>query len=111
MKLLFNLLVNGFAVFVAAYLLPGVEVDNFLTAVIVAIVLGLVNAIIKPIFVLLTLPINILTIGLFTFVINALLVMLVSSIVSGFEVTNFWWAVVFSVVLSVISSFLHWLSK
>lgn len=111
MKLILNILISGLAVFLSAYLLPGVEVDGFLTAILVAVVLGLVNAVIKPIFVLFTLPINILTLGLFTFVINALLVMLVSVVITGFTVSNFWWALIFSIVLSFVSSFFNWLKK
>jgi putative membrane protein len=109
--LLVNLIVNSIAVFISAYILPGVEVDTFLTAAIVAIVLGAVNMFIKPILVLLTLPFNILTLGLFTFVINALLVLLVSNIVPGFVVSGFWYALLFSLVLSIVSSFLSSLKK
>lgn len=111
MKIIVNLLVSGIAVIITAMLLPGVHVNNFITAVIVAVVLGILNAFIKPLFLLLTLPINILTLGLFTFVINALLVMLAGLIVPGFVVESFWWALLFSLVLSLINSFLHSLSK
>ena len=111
MRLLIYLLVNGLAVFITAYILPGITVDNFLTAVIVAVVLGVANFILKPILILLTLPITILTLGLFTFVINALLVMLVAALVPGFHVSGFGWALVFSLVLSLVGSFLHALSK
>lgn len=93
--------------FVAAYVLPGVRVDSFVTAVIVAVILGAVNAFIKPVLVLLTLPVTVLTLGLFIFVINALLVLLVAAVVPGFKVDGFWTALLFSVVLSAISWFLH----
>lgn len=106
-----NLIVNALAVIISAYILPGVKVDGFLTAVVVAVVLGVVNMFIKPILLLLTLPLNILTLGLFTFVINALLVLLVSNLVPGFKVSGFLWALIFSLVLSVISSFLYSLAK
>lgn len=102
-----NLIVSGLAVLISAYILPGVKVDGYVTALIVAIVLGVVNAILKPILLLVTLPINILTLGLFTFVINAILIILVSNIVPGFKVESFWWALLFSLVLSVINSILH----
>ncbi len=111
MKILINLLVSGLAVFVAAYVLPGVKVDSFLTAVVVAIGLGIVNAILKPILVILTLPISLVTLGLFTLVINAALVLLVAAIVPGFTVSSFWWALAFSLVVSVVSWFLQSLSK
>lgn len=106
-SLIISLLVNTIAVLVSSYLLPGVKVDGFGTAVVVAIVLGIVNAFLKPILILLTLPINILTFGLFTFVINALLVLLVGNIVPGFHVSGFLWALAFSLVLAVISAFLY----
>lgn len=102
-----NLIVSGLAVLISAYVLPGIKVDGYVTALIVAIVLGIVNAVVKPILLLITLPINILTLGLFTFVINAILILLVSNIVSGFKVESFWWALLFSLVLSVINSILH----
>lgn len=104
---LLNLLVSGLAVFVSAYFLPGVKVDSFVTALIVAVVLGLVNAFIKPALVFLTLPVTMLTLGLFIFVINALLVLLVAAVVPGFQVNGFWYALLFSVVLSFVSWVLH----
>jgi len=111
MQLLINLLVSGFAVFVTAYVLPGVRVSGFLTAIVVAIVLGIVNMLIKPILIILTLPLNILTLGLFTFIINGLLILLVSAFVPGFTVQNIWWAIIFSLVLSVVNWFLNALTK
>lgn len=111
MQFIINLLINGFAVFVAAYLLKGVHVDNFLTAIIVAVVLGIVNTIIKPVLSLLTLPLNLLTLGLFNFVLNGLMIILVSKVVPGFSVQNVWWAIIFSLVLSVVNWFLHLLKK
>lgn len=107
MKIILNLLLSTLAVFVSAYILPGVKVDTFATAFIVAIVLGAINAFLRPILILLTLPINVLTLGLFTFVINALLILLVAQIVPGFRVNGFLWALLFSLVLSLINSFLH----
>lgn len=106
-----NLIVGTLAVIISAYILPGVKVDGFLTAVVVAVVLGAINMFIRPVLLLLTLPLNILTLGLFTFIINALLVLLVSSLVPGFKVSGFLWALVFSLVLSVVSSFLSSLAK
>lgn len=111
MKILINWLISGLAVIVTAYLLPGVFVRDFFTALVVALVLGIINAILRPILVILTLPINIMTLGLFTFVINAVLVLMVTAIVPGFTVINFWWALLFSLVLSLINWFLHTLSR
>lgn len=111
MQLAVFLLVNAISVFVASHILPGVEVRNFATALIVAIVLGVLNTFVKPILILLTLPINILTLWLFVFVINAFLILLASVIVPGFKVNGFFWALAFSLVLSIVSSFLNSLSK
>ena len=111
MQLLLFLLVNSFAVFATSYVLPGVQVENFVTAIIVAVVLGVLNTFVKPILIILTLPINILTFWLFTFVINAALVLLASAIVPGFKVNGFLWALAFSLVLSIVSSFLNSLAK
>lgn len=111
MKLILHLLISGFAVFVASYILPGIKVDGFVTALIVAVVLGVINTFIKPIIVLLTLPINLITLGLFTIIINGALVLLTSAIVKGFFVENFLWAILFSLLVSVLSSFLNKLAK
>ena len=103
MMLLLRWLVMTAAVAVAAYVVPGVALKGLFTAVMVALFLGIVNILIKPVLILITLPINILTLGLFTFVINALLVLLVSAVVKGFEVNGFWPAILFSIVLSVVN--------
>ncbi|MBP7089832.1 MAG: phage holin family protein [Syntrophorhabdaceae bacterium] len=91
------------SVMVASYIIPGVNVKGFFTAMWVALFIGIVNVLVKPFLIFITLPINILTLGLFTFVINALLIMLASSVIKGFEVKGFWIAMLFSVVLSVIN--------
>ena len=112
MKIVVKLLVNSLAVAITAYLLQaGVTIDSFFTAVVVAVVLGVINTFIKPIIILLTLPLNLITLGLFTFVINGLFILLVSSVVAGFDVRNFWWAVLFGIVLAIINSVLNMFSK
>jgi putative membrane protein len=107
MGILINWLVTTLAVITAAYLLPGVTVRNFLAGVLAALVLGLINAVLRPILVILTLPLTVVTLGLFIFVINALLVLLTSAIVPGFEVRSFWWALLFSLLFSIVSFLLH----
>lgn len=107
MPILITLLVNSIAVFVAAAILPGVSLNNFLTAIVVAVVLGFVNTIIRPILFLLTLPLTILTLGLFSLVIIGLLTLLVSYIVPGFQVDGFFWALAFALVLAICNSFLY----
>lgn len=103
-----RLFFSGLAVLITALTLDGVTVDPWWWALIIAVVLGFVNAWIRPLVKFLTLPINILTLGLFTFVINALMVMLCSWIVKPhFEVENLWWAMAFSVVLTLVSWLLH----
>ena len=103
MLLLIKWFIMTLSVMVASYIIPGVNVKGFFTAMWVALFIGIVNVLVKPFLISITLPINILTLGLFTFVINALLIMLASSVIKGFEVKGFWIAMLFSVVLSVIN--------
>lgn len=102
MKLLIRLLINALAILLIAYLVPGVAVTGFYTALIVAVVLGLLNLVIKPLILLLTLPITILTLGLFTFVINALLFWFVGTVVKGFSVDGFVPAFIGALILTVV---------
>lgn len=111
MKVLLRILVSAVAVFVTARVLPGVHVAEFSTALVAAVVLGLVNAVLRPILLVLTLPINILSLGLFTLVIMGGLVELTARLVPGFQVDGFGWAVAFAVVLSIVNAFLHALEK
>lgn len=104
MNLIVRLLLNGLAVMLTGYILPGVSVSDFGTAILVALLLAVVNVLVKPILILLTIPITILTLGLFLLVINALIILLVESLITGFEVDGFWWALLFSLVLSVFNS-------
>ncbi|MCU0652799.1 MAG: phage holin family protein [Candidatus Pacebacteria bacterium] len=107
MNIFVSWIVMAIAIVLSAYVLPGVTVSGFITALMVALVLGLVNAFIRPLVLVLTLPINILTLGLFTLVINALMIMLVSYIVPGFKVDGFWYALLFSIVLALVLYVLH----
>lgn len=111
MALFINWLILTLAVLGTAYILPGVSVSGFWAAFITALVLGIVNVFIRPILLFLTLPINILTLGIFTFVINALLILLVSAIVPGFSVANFWWALLFSIVITILVYILNKIVK
>ncbi len=107
LNVILSLLLSTIAVFVTAHILPGVRVASFGTALVVAVVMAFVNTLIRPFILLLTLPINVLTLGLFTFVIIGGLVLFVSAIVPGFYVDGFWWALAFAFVLAVISGFLN----
>ena len=90
----------------AAYLLPGVHIDGYVTALILALVLAVLNAIVRPVLVFLTIPVTILTLGLFLLVINALIILLADYLVAGFEVDGFFWALIFSLVIAVIKAIL-----
>jgi putative membrane protein len=107
MQLIVKILISAVSVFIAAYILPGVTVTDFYAAIIVAIVLGAVNMVIRPILLLLTLPITLITFGLFAIVINAALVLLVDYLIPTFSVESFVWAILFSIVVSIISWFLQ----
>jgi putative membrane protein len=111
MKLLLKLLLNAVAVLVLAEILKGVAIDNYITAIIVAVVLSILNLIVKPILVILTLPITIMTLGLFLFIINACIILLADKLIDGFSVNNIWWAVLFSILLSILQSLLHSMLK
>ena len=107
MMLLLKWLIMTLSIGIAAYLIPGITVSGFFSALFVALFLGIINTLVRPFLILITLPINILTLGLFTFVINAVLVLLASKVVHGFEVNGFWWAMLFSIVLSIVQYILN----
>jgi putative membrane protein len=102
MSSLIHWIISAIAIGITAFLIPGATV-GVLSAFVAAIVLGAINVFIKPVLILLTLPVNILTLGLFTFVINAMLIMLTSAIVPGFRVDGFLTALLFSLVLSIVN--------
>jgi putative membrane protein len=106
MKLLFRILITSILVLLISHFMTGVHVKDFVTALLVAVVLGLFNVFIKPIFVVLTLPFTIFTLGLFLLVINAVIILLCTNIVGGFAVNSFWTALLFSIVLSLSQSIL-----
>jgi putative membrane protein len=103
MRLLIVWLINAVALFALPYLMSSIRVDSFTTALIAALVLGLVNTLIRPILVLLTLPVTVLTLGLFILVINALLFWMVANFVGGFHVAGFWSALGGAILYSLIS--------
>ena len=103
MSFLIKMIVTTFAVVIGSYFLPGVAVADFLTAIIVAFVLGILNALLKPILVILTIPVTVLTLGLFLLVINAFIIQLAAYFVRGFDVASFWYALLFSIILSFIT--------
>ncbi len=106
MKILLKIIISAISIIITAYLLPGIHVKDLFTSLIVAIVLALLNGFIKPILIILTIPVTILTLGLFLLVINALMILIAGNLVAGFVVDGFWWALLFSIILSLISSLL-----
>lgn len=104
MNFLIRVLVVAAVSFGLAHLLGGVHVTDFWTAFVFAIVLALLNMFIKPLLILFTLPVTFLTMGLFLFVISAVVVLLASKFVEGFKIDSFWWALLFSIILSIITS-------
>lgn len=107
MRLLIRILITSGLVMLIAHFMTSVHVANFTTSLIVAVVLGLLNLFIKPILVILTLPVTILTLGLFLFVINAIIILICSEIVGGFSVDSFWTALIFSIILSICQSIVY----
>jgi len=106
MKFILRILIIAAVSFGLAHVLTGIHVDTFWTAFIFAVVVALLNIFIKPLVTLLTLPVTILTLGLFLFVINAAVVLLASRFVDGFSIDNFWWGLLFSLLLSLFTSIL-----
>ena len=105
-NILVQLILGGIAVIISEYLIPGVEVSSFFTAILVAALLAILNITIKPILIILTIPITFLTLGLFLLAINSLIILMAGAIIPGFTVDGFWWALLFSLVLSLVNALL-----
>ena len=104
MKGIIQFLLNGLAVLLTAYLLPGVHVEHYGHALLAALVLAITNVLLKPLLILFTIPLTIATFGLFLLVINAVIIIIVDYFVPGFRVDGFWWAIAFSLILSIFNS-------
>ena len=102
-----RIIVTSVIAFGLSYILKGIKIDSFWTAIILAVVLAVLNAILKPILIILTLPITLVTFGLFLFVINAAIILLADKFIDGFDVDGFWWALLFSLLLSTVSAVLY----
>jgi putative membrane protein len=111
MNLILRILLSAIAVVILAKVLPSVSVNSYMTAVIVAVVLSLLNLLVKPILVILTLPVTIVTFGLFLLIINAIIILLADKLIDGFAVENIWWALIFSLLLSFLQSIFFSLLK
>jgi putative membrane protein len=103
MNFIMRIIVTSIVAFGLSYILSGVHFDTFTSAVVLAIL----NAIVKPLLILITLPITVVTLGLFLFVINALIILLADSLIKHFHVDGFWWALLFSLLLSIVTSLLY----
>ena len=111
MNFILRMLLSAAAVLLIANFLTGVHVEDYTVAIIVALVLGFLFAFLKPFLVFLTLPITIVNLGFFLLVINTIIILLANKLVTGFSVDGFWWAMIFSILLSIVESFLHSLIK
>lgn len=111
MNFLIKVLISTLAVLLGAYLMPGVWVSSFGTALLVAVVLAILNALVKPVLVILTIPITILTLGLFLLVINALIILMAEGLIGGFQVDGFFWALLFSLLLSLLTWIMESLAR
>ena len=107
MNFLLRIIITAVVAFALSYVLSGIHIDTFWTALVLSLVLALLNFFLKPILIILTLPITILTLGLFLFIINALIVWFASDLVRGFHVDGFGWALLFSLLLSLLTSLLY----
>jgi putative membrane protein len=107
MNIIMRIVVTSIVAFGLSYILSGVHIDTFTTAIVLGIVLAILNAIVKPILVFITFPITVVTLGLFLFVINALIILLADKIIRSFNVDGFWWALLFSLLLSIVTSVLY----
>ncbi len=108
-QLIAKILISGAALMFTSNLIDGIYVDGWSSVFIAAIILGIVNAVIRPLLLILTLPLNLMTLGLFTFVINGMVLKTVANVVSGFDIVGIWPAVIGAIVLSVVSTVLNWL--
>ena len=104
MSILIKWILSALAVLIGAYILPGVAVDSIWAALIVAVILAILNTFLKPLLIILTIPITVVTLGLFLLVINALMILLTDYLIGGFQVANFWWALAFSLILSILGA-------
>ena len=111
MNFLIKLFLSAISVMLASYLLPGIEVTDFLSALFFAALLALLNATIKPLLIIFTLPLTVFTLGLFLLVINAVVILMVDDFIPGVQVDGFWWALIFSLILTIMTSMLEGMTK
>lgn len=110
MNFIVKLILNALAIMLTAYLLPGIHIENFISALMLALVLAILNATVRPLLVILTIPVSVVTLGLFLIVINALVILLADWFIPGSHIDGFWWAVLFGFILSILNSILYGLA-
>lgn len=104
--MLVNLLINTISIFAVSYILTGIQIDSFMTALIVAVVMAVLNVTLKPLLILITIPLTIITFGLFLLVVNVLVLYAADALIGGFHIAGFWWALAFSILVSLVNSIL-----
>jgi putative membrane protein len=104
--MLVNLLINTISIFAVSYILSGIQIDSFVTALIVAVVLAVLNVTLKPLLILITIPLTVITFGLFLLVVNVLVLYAADALIGGFHIAGFWWALAFSILVSLVNSIL-----
>ncbi len=110
-SLITNLLINTISIFAVSYILSGIQVDTFMTALIVAVVMAVLNVTLKPLLFVITIPITIVTFGLFLLVLNVLVLYAAAAMIDGFHIAGFWWALLFSFLVSFVNGVLFGLGK
>lgn len=101
-----NLLINTISIFAVSYILTGIQIDSFVTALIVAVVMAVLNVTLKPLLILITIPLTVITFGLFLLVVNVLVLYAAEALIGGFHIAGFWWALAFSLLVSLVNSIL-----
>lgn len=104
--MLVNLLINTISIFAVSYILSGIQIDSFMTALIVAVVMAVLNVTLKPLLILITIPLTVITFGLFLLVVNVLVLYAADALIGGFHIAGFWWALAFSILVSLVNSIL-----
>jgi len=110
-RFIVKLILYAVAIMITSYLLPGVDVDSFFSAFVLAAVLAVFNVTIKPLFIILTIPVTVFTLGLFLIVINAIIILLADSLIPGTSIDGFWWAVLFSFIVSILNGIFSGFTK
>ena len=110
-SLITSLLINTISIFAVSYILSGIHVDSFVTALVVAVVMAVLNVTLKPLLFVITIPITVITFGLFLLVLNVLIVYAAAYFIDGFQIAGFWWALLFSFLVSFVNGVLFGLGK